>query len=160
MQRQNQGLSPLTIFFICVFKKSYQVCPVALFCACKNFEIEPRSLLMRNIISLQIAFWEVDRDILGTLMLSMLGKKFSRQHQNAKKTICMKCQSLFSGKNKKIRKVFGKNKKSISKCCLLKFLPSMLEDYLHEIQKPIFWEKIRKYFEMLSAEMFTHHARL
>ena len=32
-----------------------------------------------------------------------------------KETICMKCQILFS----------RKNKKKISKCCLLKFLPSM-----------------------------------
>ena len=36
--------------------------------------------------------------------------------KQAKETICMECQSLFS----------GKNKKNISKCCLLEFLPSML----------------------------------
>ena len=34
---------------------------------------------------------------------------------SSKETICMKYQSLFS----------GKNKKNISKCLLLKFLPSM-----------------------------------
>ena len=34
-------------------------------------------------------------------------------------TTCMKCQSLFS----------GQNKKNISKCRLLKFLPSMLSVY-------------------------------
>ena len=33
-----------------------------------------------------------------------------------KETICMKCQSQFS----------GKNKKNNSKCCLLNFFPSML----------------------------------
>ena len=33
-------------------------------------------------------------------------------------TICMKCQNMF----------FGENKKNISKCCLLKFLPRVLSD--------------------------------
>ena len=35
--------------------------------------------------------------------------------EKKKETICMKCQNLFS----------RKNKKNISECCLLKFLPSM-----------------------------------
>ena len=37
-------------------------------------------------------------------------------HVSPEKTICMKCQSLFS----------GKNKRNISKCCLPKNLHSML----------------------------------
>ena len=47
------------------------------------------------------------------------------------KTICMKCQILFSGNNKKT------------------------EDNLHEIPKPIFWEKEEKYHEIPSAEIFS-----
>ena len=31
-------------------------------------------------------------------------------------------------------------------------------DNLHEIPKPVFWEKIEKYFNMLSAENFTQNA--
>ena len=70
-------------------------------------------------------------------MLSMLGKIFSRRHVeiylvfflesrfwhfmqivlSPQETICMKCQILFSGKNKK---------KNCQKCHLLNFLPSML----------------------------------
>ena len=40
---------------------------------------------------------------------------FSRR-QTDKETICIKCQILFS----------GKNKKNVSKCCLLKILPRVL----------------------------------
>ena len=43
----------------------------------------------------------------------------------------MKCQILFSGNNKKT------------------------EDNLHEIPKPIFWEKEEKYHEIPSAEIFS-----
>ena len=38
-------------------------------------------------------------------------------YANCQETIYMKCQSLLYGK---------KNKKNISKCCLLKFLPRVL----------------------------------
>ena len=31
-------------------------------------------------------------------------------------------------------------------------------DNLHEMSKPVFWEKWEKYFNMLSAKKFTHHA--
>ena len=33
-----------------------------------------------------------------------------------------------------------------------------LGDNLHEISKPIFWEKLRKLFQTLFAEIFTQHA--
>ena len=32
-------------------------------------------------------------------------------------------------------------------------------DNLHEMSKPIFWEKYEKYFKMLSAEIFTQNAK-
>ena len=34
-----------------------------------------------------------------------------------------------------------------------------LGDNLHEMSKPIFWKKIRKYFKILSAEVFTQNAK-
>ena len=34
-----------------------------------------------------------------------------------------------------------------------------LGDNLHEMSKPTFWEKEEKYFKMLSAEIFTQHAK-
>ena len=34
-----------------------------------------------------------------------------------------------------------------------------LGDNLHEKSKPIFWEKIRKYFRMSSVETVTKHAK-
>ena len=32
-----------------------------------------------------------------------------------------------------------------------------LEDNLHEISKPISWEKYEKQFKLLAAEVFTQH---
>ena len=32
-------------------------------------------------------------------------------------------------------------------------------DNLHEMSKPVFWEKQEKYFKMLSAENFTQRAK-
>ena len=34
-----------------------------------------------------------------------------------------------------------------------------LGDNLHDMSKPIFWEKYKKYFQVLSAEIFTQHAK-
>ena len=44
-------------------------------------------------------------------------------------TICMKCQNMFSGKN---------NKKNISKCRLLKFLPRVLSAYFSSCYTRLF----------------------
>ena len=32
-------------------------------------------------------------------------------------------------------------------------------DNLHEMSDPVFWENKKKYFNMLSAEIFTQHAQ-
>ena len=32
-----------------------------------------------------------------------------------------------------------------------------IRDSLHEMSKPVFWEKIKIYFKMSSAEIFTQH---
>ena len=35
----------------------------------------------------------------------------------------------------------------------------MIGDNLHKMSNPVFWEKIRKYFKMSSAEIFTERAK-